>query len=160
MKDRQVIVERAKVAPKQPAPKNVIIEYENKQRGVDRIVFDDGVIRANPASHSLSRPMSRSNAEIRMVERIGDAYSSAANFNYTPAPSAVQPFRHRQPQQQQHFTPQEQAAINRALTAGQPQQYSKPKQQPFKPTSPRGPTAYLGPFNTTYRSSYGGGNNR
>jgi hypothetical protein len=147
MKDRQVIVERAKLAPKQPAPKNVIIEYENKHRGVDRVVFDDGVIRADPFTHNRSRPMSRSNAEIRVVDRITD-FSAANNTQATPRATTVHLH------QESNYTPQEQANIERVMNY--PTQQYKPKQAPkYQTAEPHGPTAFLGAYSTTYRSSYG-----
>jgi hypothetical protein len=54
--DRQVILERGKIYEKIPAPKNVIIDYERPQVQVQRIVHNDGVMRVDPISYTLSQP--------------------------------------------------------------------------------------------------------
>lgn len=64
--DRQVILERGKIHEKLPAPRNVIIDYEKPNVNVQRIIHNDGVIRVDPISYTLSQP----NGELKIVDKI------------------------------------------------------------------------------------------
>jgi len=137
--DRQVIVERGRIYEKQPNPKNVIIEYENPNVNIDRRVYDEGVIRADPRTYS-SMESYRNNAELRVVDRINDIPMPNASYShsYTPAPVSTQ-----------HIS-----VNTRPVTP----KLSRPKTTSgsLVINAPKGPTSYNGPWNTTYRSSYTG----
>ena len=145
MPDRQVIVERGKIYEKQPNPKNVIIEYENPHVNLEKRVYDEGVIRADPRTYS-SLESYRNNAELRIVDRINDVpMPNATEYthvrSYTPAPA--------------HTTYQCQTqTLNRPVTP----KLSRPKTASgsLVINPPKGPTSYNGPWNTTYRASYTG----
>jgi hypothetical protein len=132
--DRQVIVERGKIYEKQPNPKNVIIEYENPRINIDRRVYDEGVLRADPRCYS-SLESYRNYAEVRMVDKINDI----------PMPNAE---CYRQ------VTPAANYTVVRPITP----KFSRPKTASgsLVINPPKGPTSYVGPWNTTYRSSYTG----
>ena len=132
--DRQVIVERGRIYEKQPNPKNVIIEYENPRINIDRCVYDEGILRADPRSYS-SLESYRNNAEVRIVDRINDM----------PMPNV----EYRRP-----MTPAANYTIVRPVTP----KLSRPKTASgsLVINAPKGPTSYAGPWNTTYRSSYTG----
>lgn len=131
--ERQVIVERGKTWEKQPAPKNVIIEYERPNVIVDKRVYDEGVIRADPCTYNSYS--SCGNEEVRVVDHITDL----------PVPNAA-----GQP-------PPVQWTSSRPVTS-YARECEKPKQQISASGSSviaKGPVTYgAGPWNTTYRSSY------
>jgi hypothetical protein len=135
--DRQVIVERGRIYEKQPNPKNVIIEYENPHVNIDRHVYDEGVLRADPRTYS-SMESYRNNAELRIVDRINDLpmpnSDSYQTRSYTPAPTYYTSIRPSTPKLARPKTASGSLVIN----------------------PPKGPTSYVGPWNTTYRSSYTG----
>jgi hypothetical protein len=134
--ERKVVVERGKVYEKQPAPKNVIIEYERPNVQIDKQVYDEGVLRVDPRSYNLYSSNGRE--EVRVVDRINDL----------PVPT------HRSSQQPvlyQHLT--------RPTTGSKLIQVVEPQPQPPALNSnvlAKGPVSYAGPWNTTYRSSYTG----
>jgi len=66
--DRQVILERGKIYQKLPVPKNVIIDYEKPNVNVERIVHNEGIIRAEPNIYTLSQ----ADGELKIVDRIYD----------------------------------------------------------------------------------------
>ena len=136
--DRPVIVERGKIYEKQPAPKNVIIEYENPNVNIQRNVYDEGIIRADPNTYST---YGLSNSEVRIVDKISDLPMANSQYtSYTPAPvTSIQlPTQLTRP-----VTPKLTSSL-----------LNRPKSGAT--TVPRGPIAYTGPWNTTYRSSYTG----
>ena len=135
--ERPVIVERGKIYEKQPAPKNVIIEYERPAVNIEKQVFEEGVIRADPNSYLNS---SYSNAEVRIVDQITDLPA-----RYTPTwqqpPTTTIVTRPLTPKARP-VTPKTNTLIselNKTSTS-----------------TVRGPVSYSGPWNTTYRSSYTG----
>lgn len=143
--DRQVIVERGRIYEKQPNPKNVIIEYENPNVNIERSVYDEGVIRADPRSYS-SLESYRNNAEIRMVDRINDF----------PMPNATE-YRTYAPASTQHITINTRPVTPKMSLNGI---NGRPKTASGSLVArgpiAKGPTSYNGPWNTTYRSSYTG----
>lgn len=104
-------------------PKNVIIEYEHPPVSLERQVFDEGVLRANPSDYN----MVRTNGELRIVDKINDIPSSNPGIVRTYQP----------------------------LYTNASSTYATPRASQ-QLTTVRGPTQYLGPWNTTYRSSYTG----
>lgn len=137
--DRQVIVERGRIYEKQPNPKNVIIEYENPNVNIERNVYDEGIIRADPRTYS-SMESYRNNAELQVVDRITDI----------PMPNAqYSTFKSYAPTSNQHIS-----VNTRPVTP----KLSRPKTTSGQMVinAPKGPTSYNGPWNTTYRSSYTG----
>jgi len=122
--ERPVIVERGKIYEKQPAPKNVIIEYERPAVNIEKQVFDEGVIRADPSSYLNS---SYSNAEVRIVDQITDFPGS-----YTPT------------WQQPPTT----TIVTRPLTPkARPANISINELNKTSTSTVRGPVSYSGPWN-------------
>ena len=136
--DRQVIVERGKIYEKQPAPKNVIIEYENPQVQIDRRVYDEGVIKINdPSLYTTARP----NGELRVVEKITDLPVP----NLVSTSTVVYPSR--------PYTP----TINRTtISMNDVSNLTKSRPKTCFTSPIKGPVSYNGPWNTTYRTSYTG----
>ncbi len=68
--DREIIVERGKIYGKIPAPKNVIIDHEIPHIHIDRQIYNEGVIRADPSSYRNLNGYST--AELKIVDKIND----------------------------------------------------------------------------------------
>lgn len=134
MPDRQVIVERGKIYEKQPAPKNVIIDYEVPRVQIDRRVYDEGVYKINnPERYTSARP----NGELRLVDRISDMPApNATSYTTTVYKPTWNPAR--------SVTPNK---ASQSLTDLRPK-------TSIVTSSIKGPIAYVGPWNTTYRTSY------
>ena len=135
-----MIVERAKPVEKQPAPKNVIIEYERPGVCADKCVVDEGVIRADPRTYNSYQSCGRE--EVRVVDRITDL--PVANG--------------RALTQMQLYHP---SAQQRPATPAPAQSYPRPATAKINASGSnvvaKGPVSYAaGPWNTTYRSSYKG----
>ena len=88
--DRQVIVEKAPIYKKLPAPKNVIIEYEKPRTIIETAIYNEGIIRADPNVYMTSNP----NGELRIVDKIYDMNNS--DSYYTPVNTLT--YRHVEPQ--------------------------------------------------------------
>ena len=157
--ERQVIVERAKTFEKQPAPKNVIIEYERPNVCIDKQVFDEGVIRADPRNYNVYSSCGRE--EIRVVDNItdmpvpttrsqyGQARMCANNVHLCSCPSNGGSGCTCGGNVQYQSAP-------RPVTAS----YAKEEKPKISASGSnvlaKGPASYAGPWNTTYRSSYTG----
>jgi hypothetical protein len=131
-----VIVERAKVYDRPAHPKNVIIEYENPRVNVEKQVYDEGIIRVDPNTYNRTGV----NGELRIVDRITDLPIPNATSYQPPANlSSSVPYT-----TQVNTSLSDLSRVNTTnyLTSSAP--------------VARGPASYVGPWNTTYRSSYTG----
>lgn len=141
MPDRKVVVERGKMYEKQPAPRNVIIEYDKPQIQVDKQVCEEGVIRTDPATYMSTRPC----GEMAVVEKITDL----------PQPNTLSGY---QPSYTRSYTPSACTNSGHAnITATTVR--SKTSLDATTKTAPavaRGPASFVSPWNTTYRTSYTG----
>lgn len=123
--ERPVLVERGRTYERQPPPKNVIIEYEHPTVNLERQIFDEGVLRADPANYNRVGY----NGELRIVDKITDLPTANSAF----AAQTYQP-----------------------MWSNASSSYATPRDYPSPMSTARGPTQYMGPWNTTYRSSYTG----
>ncbi|CAF1125904.1 unnamed protein product, partial [Brachionus calyciflorus] len=132
------IVERGRIYEKQPAPKNVIIDYESPRVNIDRRVYDEGIIKINdPDNYVTARP----NGELRLVNRINDLPITnlvSSNTIYQPQ------WTHVRPKTPSPFVSKSMVSLT-----------SRPKSS-YVNSPIKGPYQYVGPWNTTYRTSYTG----
>jgi hypothetical protein len=137
--DRQVILERGRMYERQPDPKNIIIDYEQPRVNIDRRVYDEGVIRADPRTYSSMESYRNNAHEVRVVDRITDAPMANSSYSSYPVQTYSRPA----------------STYNRAVTPllSRPKTSSGPM---IIGGGPKGPAGYNGPWNTTYRSSYNG----
>jgi len=133
-----VIVERGKTYEKQPAPKNVIIEYEKPPVQVEKQVCEEGVMRADPNTYLSTRPC----GEVAVVDKITELPQ--------PNTSCCHPSMARS------YTPS--AAANVTATSLNPMRSKTSLEQTSVNTPPvaKGPASFVSPWNTTYRTSYTG----
>lgn len=134
--DRQVIVERGRIYEKQPAPRNVIIDYESPRVQIDRRIYDEGIIKVNePQRYTSARP----NGELRIVDRISDLpMPNATSYSTTV------------------YEPTTSYRAASSLTNLAEMSRPRPKTTHGAYSIIRGPVSYIGPWNTTYQSSYNG----
>jgi hypothetical protein len=111
--ERPVIVEKAKLHPKLPAPKNVIIDYEHSNINIERQLVDEGIIKADPTKFiRIDQP----NAELRLVDEIRDL----------PAPSARYTPNRLAPVTQRPVTPKLTSSVSTPTIPKGPVSYSGP----------------------------------
>lgn len=73
LSERDVLVERSgKFYEKQPNPKNIIIDYENPKVSDEKVIFNEGTIRADPRTYESFETENKSKPEIRLVNKIDD----------------------------------------------------------------------------------------
>jgi hypothetical protein len=65
-------VQKVKPQPPQPAPKNVIIEYEKPKAVAIRQVIEEGIFRVDPATYESQMSHVNNGGEVRLVDRITD----------------------------------------------------------------------------------------
>lgn len=129
-----MIVERGKTYEKQPAPKNVIIEYERPQVCVDKQVCEEGVTRTDPDTYMSTRPC----GDLTVVDKITDL----------PAPNnSIQCYP-------RSYTPANITNLTTTTTTVNPLK-SKTSLDTSGPVA-KGPASFVSPWNTTYRTSYTG----
>lgn len=145
MAERRVVVERGKMYEKQPAPKNVIIEYEKPPVQLEKCVSDEGVQRADPNTYLSTRPFA---GDVTVVDKINDLPQPNAGFSsfnpsmlvntrsYTPSAAACAP----------NVT----TTTMRSKTSLEPTMVSSP------PSGAKGPASFVSPWRTTYQTSYSG----
>ena len=148
MPERQVIVERGRTFERQPAPKNVIIEYERPNVHVEKCVHDEGVTRADPATYRNYSSCGRE--EVRVVDQITDM--PIPNVAPGCSVSVRRPCGGTCNQNNANAW----ASVARPVTAGNKPAIITASGSNLVNKGPVGPTSYNGPWNTTYRSSYNG----
>lgn len=140
--ERQVIVEKAPEYRPTSAPKNIIIEYEQRPSSVvEQRFIEDGIYRVDPNEYSRSRPAH----EVKYVERINNLPEEymiryrSESARKTPKPYEFITVHHRAP------------STTDIRTSYDPNE-TRPKTSFEK--RPVGPKFNYTPWNTTYRASY------
>lgn len=137
--ERKVIVERCKTFEKQPAPKNLIIEYEKPPVQIDKLVSEEGVIRADPNTYLSTRPC----GEVAVVDKITELPQPNTGGCYQSLPRS--------------YTP----SSNLNATTMNPLRSKSTMEHVSLSTPPpvvsgKGPMPAFDQWKTTYRSSYKG----
>ncbi|CAF0806465.1 unnamed protein product [Didymodactylos carnosus] len=136
-KERPVIVEKAQPCEILRPPKNVIIEYERPRAHHEQIITDEGVFRADPATHHATSTV----GEVRVVDKITDL-----PINY----SKYLTNRSRPPSAPSRSTSSPNLAQSHQIQQIQPQFNQTEPGSQYRTTTYNYPGAYT----TTYRSSY------